>query len=299
MEDIAASIRFDYTLLNTLRLIAAGRVDKYAHNDKYIVTFQFATTVNILNYAILRAVYSRANRNPFLSDTFYKVRNLNVDEPRVFIGNTDLDPLTMDMAELGLRLKFGKYGSFDLEAFYTTAKNYDDITFTGQIVVIDGVSRAKVGFQNMDLTAKQMGITANLNLNISMVNLKLFGTIQKTDIEDYNDNFLMNPNNPNLENMEHKNTPRFYGGAYLNVKASKNLNFNINPYYYTSQVFMHRLGTTDIESKFILNAKVEYSLNKNLSLYFDGRNILNNKSREFGYADEIGGLYLIGANVNY
>ncbi len=299
MEDVAASIRFDYTLLKTLRLIAAGRVDKYAHNDKYIFTFQLATTVNIKNIALLRAVYSRANRNPFLSDTFYRVRNLNVDEPRVFIGNTDLDPLTMDMAELGLRLKFGKTASFDLEAFYTTSKNYDDITFTGEIVVIDGVSRAKVGFQNMDLIAKQMGITANLDLNISIVNLKLFATIQKTNIEKYNDSFLMNPNNQDLKDLEHKNTPRFYGGAYLNIKATKNLNFNINPYYYSSQVFMHNLGTIDVDSKFILNAKIEYNLTDKFSLYFDGRNILNNKSREFGYADEIGGLYLIGANINY
>jgi iron complex outermembrane receptor protein len=205
----------------------------------------------------------------------------------------------MDMIELGLRLKLSKILTFDLEAFYTTSKNYDDVTFTGQIVVIDGVSRAKVGFENMSLIAKQMGITASLNFNMSIVNLKLFGTIQKTDIENYNDSFLMNPNNEDLQTLEHKNTPRFYGGAYLNIKATKDLNININPYYYTSQVFIHSLGTVDIRSKFILNAKIEYKFSKELSVYFNGRNILNDKSREFGYADEIGGLYLVGLNINY
>ena len=299
MENIAASLRLDYTAFNMLRLIAAGRVDKYAHNDKLIYTYQFATTVKLAKLAIFRAVYSRANRNPFMSDTFYKVRNLNVDEPRVFLGNPDLDVLTMDTAEIGLRLKFSKIVTFDLEAFYVTGKNYDDLTFTGDIVVIDGVSRAKLTFENMSLIAKQMGITANLDFNMGIVNLKLFGTIQKTDIENYNDSFLMNPDNKDLQDLEHKSTPKFYGGAYLNIKAMKKLNININPYYYTSQTYIHTLGTYNINSKFILNAKINYDLTKKLSIYFNGRNILNDKSREFGYADEIGGLYLIGMNINY
>jgi len=298
MENIASAIRIDYSILN-FRLIGAGRIDKYAHNDKYIFTYQFATTVNISDIALLRVVYSRANRNPFLADAFFKLRNLNINEPRVFLGNPDLDVLTIDTAETGIRLKFSKILSFDMELFYMTGKNYDDLTFTGDIVVIDGVSRAKLSFKNMDLISKQMGITTSLDFNISIINLKLFGTIQKTDIENYNEFFLMNPANTDLKNIEHKNTPRFYGGAYLNIQATKDLNININPYYYTAQTFIHSLGSTEIKSKFILNAKINYDLTPKLSIFFTGRNILNNKNREFGYADKIGGLYLIGANINY
>ncbi len=299
MENVGASLKFDYTLLETFRLFAAGRIDKYAHNDNFIPTFQFGSTVNIFKKVLLRAVYSRANRNPFMADTFFQVRNLNVNQPRVFLGNPDLEVVTMDMLEFGLRFKIMKKLSLDIELFRTTGKNYDDLAFTGELVVIDDVTRAKLTFTNMELKAIQTGVTFNLNYSYKkLLDLKLFGTIQKTDIKDFNENFLMNPNSTDLKDFEHKNTPRFYGGAYLNVKYKK-FNITLNPYYYTSQTFIHTLGTIGIDQKFILNANLKYNLNKKFSIFLDGRNILNNRSREFGYADEIGGLYLLGAELDY
>ena len=75
------------------------------------------------------------------------------------------------------------------------------------------------------------------------------------------------------------------------------LNLNLNSYFYSDQTFSHIFQEADISAKFILSAKVLLQVNENLSLYINGRNVLNNTTREFGFADRIESTFLIGANV--
>jgi|GEM_PF-422849 len=299
MENVAFSLRTEYTLFEKLRLIAAGRVDKFAHNDDYLLTYQLATTFKLTDKGIVRAVYSRANRNTFMANAFMFVRNLEEERPLVYIGNTDLKPMTMDMAEIGIRVNPVKQFGFDVEMFYTKAKDYDDLAFTGETVMVGNVARAKLTFQNLKLIAKQYGITTSFNFTSRIFQGKLFGTLQKTDLENHNENFLMNPTSDDLKDLEHVYTPKFYGGAYLNFNFIKNLNININPYFYTSQTYKHTNGTYEINSKLILNGMISYDVTEKLMVYFDARNALNNKDKEFGFSDDIGGLYMLGLRVEY
>lgn len=52
------------------------------------------------------------------------------------------------------------------------------------------------------------------------------------------------------------------------------------------------LGTTswEIDSKLILNAKISYDITKDLNVYVNARNALNNQSREYMGADKTGAL---------
>ncbi len=298
MDNVAFSLRGEFTLFDKLRLIGAGRIDKFNYSEEYNITYQFATTVKFSNSLLLRALYSRANRNPFLTDIFWSAINRDENSPQAYLGNENLNLMTMDMIEGGLRFNIFNV-EFELEGFYTKAKDYDHLAVTGGFVVIDGVGRGELKFQNMELIAKQYGITANIAFNSNKFQIKIFGTFQKTDLENHNENFLMNYKSTSLVDKEHKSTPKFYGGGYLNYSPIRKLNININPYYYSSHKFSHIYGEVDISSKFILNGRVSYDITEKLELYFNGRNILNSKIKEFGYTERVGGLYLIGANVEY
>ena len=58
-------------------------------------------------------------------------------------------------------------------------------------------------------------------------------------------------------------------------------------------------NTGDLDGKFLLNAKINYKINDNISVFVNGRNILNNESREYIFMDKIGGLYLAGFNFKF
>lgn len=70
-------------------------------------------------------------------------------------------------------------------------------------------------------------------------------------------------------------------------------------YYYNNYVFNTQYGESKMDGKFTLNAKVTYKATDNISLFVNGRNILNSETQEFSYMDKIGGLYLAGLNFKF
>ena len=63
-------LRGDYKPTDKLRLIAAIRADKYnVPNDNYL-TYQFISTYKLNENNLLRAVYGKANRGPFMVDSY-------------------------------------------------------------------------------------------------------------------------------------------------------------------------------------------------------------------------------------
>ena len=110
-------------------------------------------------------------------------------------------------------------------------------------------------------------------------------------------------------NSTHRYTPGSYGGFYFNYRPTSKLNINLSSYYFGKQTQYD--GSYDandtstpqytygqIQSKFMLNAKISYELVKNLNVFVSGRNILNSASREFYAADRTAGLYTRGLSYN-
>lgn len=99
--------------------------------------------------------------------------------------------------------------------------------------------------------------------------------------------------------MKNESTPMFYGGATLNYTPAKKWNINASAYYYTQQKYMVRSDVDTIEPKVILNAKLSYRFYGNQTVYINARNLLNNRTNEFGFLDQIGGLYQVGINLQF
>jgi hypothetical protein len=55
----------------------------------------------------------------------------------------------------------------------------------------------------------------------------------------------------------------------------------------------------EVDAKMIMNLKISYKIWKESSIYFNARNLLNNKKKEFAFVDDIKGTYLIGVDFRF
>jgi outer membrane receptor protein involved in Fe transport len=102
-----------------------------------------------------------------------------------------------------------------------------------------------------------------------------------------------------------KSTPAVFGGLTANYTDAGKLNINVSAYYTSSQTFYHVSnvvfndgirGIDHIRGKFILNASIAYEVMRGLHLRVNGKNLLNNRSREFFKTDEAPVMLLAGFN---
>lgn len=105
-----------------------------------------------------------------------------------------------------------------------------------------------------------------------------------------------------------KSTPSVFGGSTFNYAISGKLNLNLNAWYSSTQVYYHVSsivlndgvhGIDNIASKLIINANLSYEAARGLSIFCTGKNILNNKAREFFKTDDTPFMLLGGFNYTF
>jgi iron complex outermembrane receptor protein len=273
-----------------------------------------------------------------------------------FKGNKNMDLLSMQMFEIGYRIKPAKKIQVDLEAFYTKTTDFsmfgmDSINIR---VYMDGYDPgpppafngeqqyfrqfANFSYKNSRVESHQLGLSFDIKTVLTeKLYLKIFGTIQQTQlknhspitteqagelmtldaimnnritydsmytpsadpadwylIRDYGGSYISD----SVVNTNHTHTPSFYGGFEINYSPGK-FNINASAYTYTKQTLTHSFETVDVDPKFIMNLKVSYKAWKENEVFINARNLLNNKTKEFGFTDDIGGTYLVGISINF
>ncbi len=328
---MALSLRMDYMAFEKLRLIGALRGEKYSTNDEMHLSYQAIASYNINDKHLIRGVVSKANRSPFLVDTYANYLWNREGRPSpsyiYFEGNEDMDLLTMNMYELGYRIKPTKKIQADFEIFYTQTDNFSALYPDSVNLFTTGLSGSnpwvRMTYQNLDLKTKQVGLSGEI-VWVAMKDLyiKVFGTYQKTKLTDYIPYTLEQTTSkmfelayfsyltsydvsdaystsfPALrEDGENKATPSFYGGLVINYQFIEKFNINVNSYYYSAQEFNSKYNLIDddsgfnipekIESKIILNSKISYEIKPQAIVYLNLKNLLGSKT-EFAYMDKIG-----------
>lgn len=310
IQTTSGFIRTDLKPTEAFRIIAAVRMDKFSTPDDAYFAYELATTYKLNESNLIRAAITRSNSGSFIGNNYLNLVvpiNASLDFER--LGNTDLKPVTVDMIEIGYRIQISKSVQFDIDVFQQKAKDFTALLTTNGVVVGADFVPTEQQFVNVPTTATQLGTTFSVNfVPNDKLQIKPFVTIQKTETEKLASAYV----DPTLaqslgapvtySTSDHKNTPAVYGGYFINYRITKAFNFNLNGYYLGSQnqydgddVDGTRAG--NIEGKLLFNAKASYSI-KNINLFVSGRNIFNNDSREFFGADQIGGLYLVGASFN-
>ena len=177
-------------------------------------------------------------------------------------------------------------------------------------------SESKVIMGLMSNTTAQMTIALD-NCNDEMLNVNNPNGIVSTDGEKYyfSNNTVdelanmpgLSPQlndivNPTLEDkVEHKATPSFYGNLSLIYRPVKLIeiaasgNFMTKRYYST----MYNSDGEKLDPLFNVNLKVGYHPSEPIEVFFNAQNLFNNKTRQFVYADELGGVYTVGVNFKF
>ncbi len=357
-NSVAASLLIDWNPISKLRVIGGLRIDKFNVNKNYFANYELAATYRLNKSNLVRFVLSRANRSPSFFDTFvntemsfyygFKHEN-NVNPIYVPIiqqinARKDQKYPTNNSIEVSWRSKLSQEFDIDFELFYQKMNNFlvsnefREIQTTIQLndlyeldSVFSGSGIAHMYFENYDLGASQIGLSFMLNYKPgSKLDLKLFGTIQKTFLSgDYAFEFnktepttsydpvtntaqIIEHSSVNMTILNEKVTPTIYGGFMMNYKPNKKLNVNVSGYLYSKQVFagnpfsniiadyteVYYNEDMTINPYAIINGKLSYTVFEKSKIFISFKNLFG-EHREFGFSDNIGTTFLIGFNWNY
>ena len=219
VNSIAGSLRVDYKALDDkLRLIGGLRAEKFNVNDDIYLPFQLVASYNLNNKHMIRGVVSRANRGPFMVESY---SNYLWDREGVrpmplkmnFAGNKEQKLANMTMFELGYRVRPVRNLLVEVEAFSTITKDFGCLlpesmtAFVHTDSMVANVNLPRVGtvfttkqpapapaipnevnlkYQNIDVEAHQTGVTLNLEwVATEKLIFKAFGTFQKTQLKNH------------------------------------------------------------------------------------------------------------------
>lgn len=335
METLGGGVRFDTRILsNKLRLTGGIRMDKFTHPDDWFTSYQAAVSYKLNQRNLLRLVYSKAYRSPFIFDTFlnYEIMTplpgpIPMYAMTEVSGNKDLSLLSSNLIEFGYRTMPAGNVSVDLEGYYTRTNDYSALVMRETTPTPENfptVAYTLMRFGNIPMHVDQIGVTLSVNAVLNKLQLKPFITLQRTTLNDYSPYFSTaeavpsdrNGYNPAANNLnsgigteqDHKFTPKAYGGVYLNYAFNSKLNVNVNAYWFSKHTFYEQqntaandgvTGVEHIDGKALVNAKISYKPVKALSVFVSGRNLLGQESVEYYRSDVIERMVLGGVSFDF
>lgn len=326
-------LRSEYKLLdNKLRLVAGTASSSFNYPDTTYLSYEFAATYKLNKKHLFRVAYSKAPRSSSIYDTYIdqNISRFQTGYQKYltmqYEGNKNLKLLTAGMFELGYRGTIAPKLFLDAEVFYMDTKNYSLATLNATYVKLigsDTVITVPLIPTNLPMTASQQGITLSLTWQSKQLEIKPFVTVQHSIVKDYapyantpdaSPGFLQpDPVTNNIYSgigtkEELKTAPKIFGGFSTNYSFSSRFNINLNAYYYSAQTIYHATkivfndgvrGIDHISSKLIINTAINYHPVKELHVFISGKNILNNRSREFFRTDYVPAMFLAGVSYEF
>ncbi|WP_176955944.1 TonB-dependent receptor plug domain-containing protein [Catalinimonas alkaloidigena] len=329
----AGSVQVDYQLLDNWRLMGAGRVDKFDILKDAYFSYQLLSTYKLSEKSLLRFGQSRSTSGAFWTPTSinYSITNdmaFNGPGSGPFYtynlsGNRNLKLASVTLTELGFRTHLSRNLSLDVDAFRQKLRDMNMFVMTEMTYQPTGYpapypayvpERIQFSFENLPLTATQLGLTVSANYIASAkFQFKPFVTIQRTQVIDIprgaNTLPVDSASNPyNIYNGfddEHKSTPAVFGGLYANFSPSQKWNINLNGYFFSAHTQFHqydleRESTVGaISGKVLINSKVAYQVIEPLQVYLNVRNLTGSTSREYYGSDRTSRSVMFGASYNF
>jgi iron complex outermembrane receptor protein len=330
----SALLRGEYKMFNNkLRLVAGLTASTFNYPDTTYCSYELAATYKLNKKHLFRIVYSRSPRSSTIYDThlnqqanyfpigYHKFISIQLE------GNKNLRLLTANMLEIGYRGNITPGMHIDVELFDIRSKNYNSLASHAPYIKFNGADTIMVVPlipTNLPVELTQQGITISLTCSSKKLQVKPFITFQHSTIKNYAP-FANTPDatitatgaiNAAQNNIYSgigtsstgKATPAVFGGASVNYALTSKININMSAYYYSKQTYTHvsnvvfndgMRGIDHINAKLIINASISYEPSKKVSLFCSGKNILNDKSREFFHSDEVPFMLLAGLRYEF
>lgn len=328
LQDIAGSLKIEAKPIEKLRIIAAGRYDKFNYPDKGVFSYQGIVNYSLNSKNISRFIASKSYNSSFLVPTLINSSNpINPTMNVVLAGNKNLNLLSNNMLEIGHRIKIANNVIVDLAAFNQTFTNLNVLIFKGVTVTNPPNMSFNYFTENLPLKIVQNGLTvsAQSTFKDNKFQFKPSITIQNTRLKNYSPwynekgaydtrfpvPYKFAPSKDSLVDVDSKSTPSLWFGFNVVVKPIEKLTIDVSGVYYDkyqlhmSSEINNQTGVitnqngSNINSKIILNINLNYKLHKNLSAYLNVRNLLKQQSAEGFGSDRIGRSILLGLNLMY
>lgn len=317
MHTTAFSLKGDYRPIEKLRIIAAGRFDKFKAPDDLYFSYQGIANYSLNSKNNLRILVGRSYNGSFIVPTYVDMEMATNPFLSVFVkGNDDLKLLQNNIMEIGYRTQLGKRVALDVSIFQQKYKDFFTQLTTLTKLPIPPPAELTLVSENLDVKATQTGVTVAATFLFNKISFKPSVTYQQTDLTDfspYNVEYhpIMYPERHSkvLTNQESEFAPNIFGGFSLNIPVSK-WNINFSGYYYDEyqlaginsfNVETSELRPTpydNISGKFLVNANVGYNLSKKCRIFLNGRNLLASDAREANASDRIGRSVFAGFNIS-
>lgn len=319
-------VRANYSQAN--RGAFVGNV--HANFKNQILINEIVGVIPDADYAMFKAYLSSNSATASLVDLLPAVVPVRANYNQYYIGSDinkkDYELTTLNTAELGYRGKLAKNLQIDVEAFHTIAKDFDALVPTGKnmdtvfytLGELTGISSLTdevplpkliniedtLNFENIKIKGTQIGVSATVDYVASKkLTFRFFGTWQQTRLKDHI------TIEGEKKDIDHKNTPTFYGGFNILYSPVKEFYMNVGSYFYTEQTYNHywlisqnadanaiqKKNAQDIiGSKMIVNAKFSYMFEHQNTVYVQFANLLFDDKREFAFTDPIKTTFLLG-----
>ncbi|OJJ21594.1 hypothetical protein BKI52_13840 [marine bacterium AO1-C] len=263
-----AFAKFDFTPIPAWRLMTSVRGDKYAEVSPINVSYQLSSTFTIQNH-LIRGAYTYNEGVAF-------VRQFSQQIARTLLPEVPSHRMTS--AELGWTARIASKINTSVEVFYNQralSNTYLPVTSTTDA-------------QTNQVLRSQIGATGRVQAWLNKLQVEVFASLQRSG-----------ENWAQLQNGDFKNTAQLYGGIQLNYLGFLNrFNANVQVYFYDQHQFDATYGSLTTPSRTLVNLMVSYKFWREHYFFLNARNALNTQQKEYAFADDIAGMYLLGLKIN-
>ena len=284
------------------RIVAALRAERLNVLAKWHTPFELGASCELRPEHRLRLAVGRAFQSPTVVDV-----STDLDLPMFRFAirpNPDMALVRSRSLEAGYRGRFGTWLSLDLEAH---AAWLDDISMHAWLPAPNGVMVSTPRVTNLQL--RQLGATGAAQVSLGGIRLRLFAAVQRTDagtvsgrsvgfdgVGSDGEPLVAHGWLPALG--RDRSMPTVIGGTVIAWKPTRDFDLSATVHYVGRQKHMH-IGdgpdpTRILRAKLLVHATVGYAFALNWKVRLSYRNILDQRSREFPYADRIRSTVVLG-----
>lgn len=326
ISDLAGALKIEANPFKKLRVIVAGRYDKFNHPSKGIFSYQGIVNFSENTNNITRFVVSKSSNSSFLGATYLDTKS-TIPQPNGstlilnLSGNKDLILMNNTMIELGHRIRISDRLILDAALFHQQFKDFNVLVTKVPVFTPPATINLPYNTENLPLVVTQKGVTISLQSSFmeGKVQFRPHVTFQETTLKNYSPNYndpgargpMFTGSTQNTSTEKSKFTPTVWSGFNLIVIPIEKVSLDLSGYYFSNYV-IHSGSESNfstgvikdqegskIASKFLLNINVRYEIIPKISTFINVQNILNQKTAESFGSDKLGTNFMGGLSFNY
>jgi iron complex outermembrane receptor protein len=261
-----AFVKADAAPLTGWRVMASIRGDQYEQSAAPYLSYQISSSVRLKKH-LIRGSYTYNEGIPL-------GRQLPGRLIHTLLPSTK--PHQVQSSEIGWNTRIAARIKTSLEAFYQ------------QWRVSPAYMSADLAATEAQTNISQAGASGRVQVWLNKLQLEGFVTVQRSG-----------ENLAQLQSNPLQNTPQIYGGMTLNYTGLMGrLNANVQLYFYEQHQLNTMYGNQVMPARTLLNLMLSYKVWRESRLFLNARNLLNATQKEYAFADDVSGMYLLGLRIN-